>query len=130
MQLIGRRKDDAAAAAAADEERKAEGAAAASAKDLLGLMINASTAARRRAGPPPPPAGAISVRDIVEECKTFFFAGKQTTSNLLTWTTVLLAMHPEWQERARREVLQTCGSGDLPTRDQLARLKTVPPQTN
>ncbi|XP_020572675.1 cytochrome P450 734A6-like [Phalaenopsis equestris] len=117
VQLIGKRKED----AAADEERKAEGAATVSAKDLLGLMINASSGGRPRIGPPP----AISVRDIVEECKTFFFAGKQTTSNLLTWTTVLLAMHPEWQDRPRHEVLQICGSHDLPTRDQLSRLKTL-----
>ncbi|KAL0923867.1 hypothetical protein M5K25_004647 [Dendrobium thyrsiflorum] len=124
VKLIGKRKEAAAAAAAADEERKADGAAAVSAKDLLGVMINASRDGQRRIGPPQL-AGPISVRDIVEECKTFFFAGKQTTSNLLTWTTVLLAMHPEWQERARCEVLQMCGSHHLPTRDQLARLKTL-----
>lgn len=73
----------------------------------------------------PSPAAAISVTDIVEECKTFFFAGKQTTTNLLTWTTVLLGMHPEWQTRARREVLLTCGSRDIPSRDQLSKLKTL-----
>ncbi|XP_039142783.1 LOW QUALITY PROTEIN: cytochrome P450 734A6-like [Dioscorea cayenensis subsp. rotundata] len=79
-------------------------------KDLLGQMIKASTPAN----------------EIVEECKTFFFAGKQTTSNLLTWTTVLLAMHPEWQELARHEVLRFCGSRDIPTsRDHLAKLKTL-----
>nr|XP_048320717.1 cytochrome P450 734A1 isoform X2 [Ziziphus jujuba var. spinosa] len=55
-------------------------------KDLLGLMIQASETNNN-----------ITVKDIVEECKSFFFAGKQTTSNLLTWTTVLLAMHPHWQ---------------------------------
>nr|UKF18816.1 putative brassinosteroid hydroxylase [Musella lasiocarpa] len=84
-------------------------------KDLLRLMINASASS----------PGGITTGDMVEECKTFFFAGKQTTSNLLTWATVLLAMHPEWQERARAEVLQVCGSRDIPTRDHLAELKTL-----
>lgn len=67
----------------------------------------------------------ISANDIVEECKTIFFAGKHTTSNLLTWTTILLAMHPQWQELAREEVLSVCGSRDAPTLDDLAKLKTV-----
>ncbi|GJN05656.1 hypothetical protein PR202_ga23305 [Eleusine coracana subsp. coracana] len=66
-----------------------------------------------------------AAEDDEKECKTFFFAGKQTTSNLLTWTTVLLAMHPEWQERARKEVLDVCGPHDIPTREQLAKLKTL-----
>ncbi|KAJ0962283.1 hypothetical protein J5N97_030111 [Dioscorea zingiberensis] len=87
-------------------------------KDLLGQMINASTKT--------PSSDAITDHDIVEECKTFFFAGKQTTSNLLTWTTVLLAMHPEWQDLARQEVLRVCGSRDIiPSRDHLAKLKTL-----
>ena len=107
--LIGHRKEESL------DKGRAEGCV----KDLLGLMINASTRSPVKALP------TITVGDIVEECKTFFFAGKQTTSNLLTWTTVLLAMHPEWQERARDEVIQVCGARDIPTKDQLAKLKTV-----
>jgi hypothetical protein len=34
-------------------------------------------------------------------------------------------MHPEWQERARHEVLEVCGAHDIPCREQLAKLKTV-----
>ncbi|XP_010925254.1 cytochrome P450 734A6 [Elaeis guineensis] len=126
MALIGRRKES-------SENEKPDG----SAKDLLGLMINASTKKapspsssstsghRRPTTTRTTSASPITVQDIVEECKTFLFAGKQTTSNLLTWATVLLAMHPEWQERARREVLEVCGSRDIPTRDHLAKLKTL-----
>lgn len=83
-------------------------------KDLLGLMIEASYSSPN-----------VTVNDIVEECKSFFFAGKQTTSNLLTWTTVLLAMHPEWQVKAREEVLRVCGSRDVPTKNDIVKLKTV-----
>lgn len=108
--LIGRRQE------ATDDERL-QGCA----KDLLGLMINAGSKGGRRGQPVSP----ITVNDIVEECKTFFFAGKQTTSNLLTWITVVLAMHPEWQERARQEVLDVCGAHDIPCREQLAKLKTL-----
>ncbi|XP_022987685.1 cytochrome P450 734A1-like [Cucurbita maxima] len=78
-------------------------------KDLLGLMIQAS----------------ISVHDIVEECKSFFFAGKQTTSNLLTWTTVLLAMHPQWQILARHEVFTICGPRALPSPDDVSKFKIL-----
>lgn len=85
-------------------------------KDLLGLMIQASNSS---------PSSNITVNDIVEECKSFFFAGKQTTSNLLTWTTVLLAMHPQWQIQARAEVLKVCGARDIPTKDDVVKLKTV-----
>ncbi|CAL9202195.1 unnamed protein product [Musa hybrid cultivar] len=120
IRLIGRRKER------LGEEGKPDG----SVKDLLGLMIDASASkqgAVQAASPKPvsSPPSTITVRDIVEECKTFFFAGKQTTSNLLTWTTVLLAMHPEWQQRARAEVLRVCGARDLPTRDHLVKLKTL-----
>ena len=104
--LIGRRQE-------ASDDEKLSGCA----KDLLGLMINANSHGGK--------VSPITVNDIVEECKTFFFAGKQTTSNLLTWTTVVLAMHPEWQELARQEVLDVCGARDIPSREQLAKLKTV-----
>ncbi|KAE8794755.1 hypothetical protein D1007_30477 [Hordeum vulgare] len=114
--LIGRRSDEAAAV-----EAEGEKAGTGSFRDLLGLMINASQSTRRA-----PVGKAIPVHDMVEECKTFFFAGKQTTTNLLTWATVLLAMHPEWQERARREVLDVCGSDD-PSKEHLPKLKTVRP---
>ena len=93
-----------------EESKELEPEPAAAAKDLLAFMIQAKN---------------VTVQDIVEECKSFFFAGKQTTSNLLTWTTILLAMHPEWQAKARDEVLRVCGSRDVPTKDHVVKLKTV-----
>uniref|UniRef100_A0A7N1A068 Cytochrome P450 n=1 Tax=Kalanchoe fedtschenkoi TaxID=63787 RepID=A0A7N1A068_KALFE len=98
-------------------------------KDLLGLMIRASVKEGRLSSHHRHPSKSlptsITHSDIVEECKSFFFAGKQTTSNLLTWTTVLLAMHPHWQVRARDEVLRVCGSRDVPTKDDVVKLKTL-----
>ena len=83
-------------------------------KDLLGLMIQASTkeSFNKREEFNSSPFPKITVHDIAEECKSFFFAGEQTTSNLLTWTTILLAMHPQWQVQAREEVLKVCGPRD------------------
>lgn len=100
-------------------------------KDLLGLMIQASMKEASKKGgevspsPSPSAASTITVNDIAEECKTFFFAGEQTTSNLLTWTTVLLAMHPQWQDQAREEVLKVCGPRDIPSKDDIVKLKMV-----
>ncbi|RCV39214.1 hypothetical protein SETIT_8G205300v2 [Setaria italica] len=62
---------------------------------------------------------------IVEETENLFFAGKETMTSLLTWATVALAMHPEWQDRARREVVVVRGRRSLPTKDHITKLKTV-----
>ncbi|KAI3891223.1 hypothetical protein MKW98_007528 [Papaver atlanticum] len=95
-------------------------------KDLLGLMINAGSKETSLVRSDSlSSSSTITILDIVEECKSFFFAGKQTTSNLLTWITILLAMHPEWQQLARDEVLKVCGSRDVPTKDEVAKLKTL-----
>ncbi|XP_057968730.1 cytochrome P450 734A1-like [Malania oleifera] len=95
-------------------------------KDLLELMIRANLRETENKGTEAEKASSmISVNDIVEECKGFFFAGKHTTSNLLTWATILLAMHPHWQHLARDEVLRVCGTRDLPTKDDVAKLRTL-----
>ncbi|XP_071715257.1 cytochrome P450 734A1-like [Rutidosis leptorrhynchoides] len=90
-------------------------------KDLLGLMIEAASNRNELLNFSP----AITARDIAEECKSFFFAGEQTTSNLLTWATVLLAMHPQWQVIARDEVINVCGPRDIPTKDCVSKLKML-----
>uniref|UniRef100_J3LP47 Cytochrome P450 n=2 Tax=Oryza brachyantha TaxID=4533 RepID=J3LP47_ORYBR len=66
----------------------------------------------------------LSVDEIIDECKTFFFAGHETTSHLLTWTMFLLSVYPEWQDRLREEVLRECGK-ENPNADMLSKLKTM-----
>ena len=64
------------------------------------------------------------MEDIIEECKLFYFAGQETTANWLTWALVMLSVHPHWQQKARQEVLETCGK-QTPDIDAINRLKVV-----
>jgi cytochrome P450 len=66
----------------------------------------------------------MTIEDVIEEYKLFYFAGMETTSVLLTWTMVVRSMHPEWQDRAREKVLNLFGT-NKPEFDGLSRLKTV-----
>ncbi|EEF50708.1 cytochrome P450, putative [Ricinus communis] len=69
-------------------------------------------------------AKKITVANLIDECKTFYVAGHETTTSLLTWILLLLAIHPEWQEKAREEVLEIFGSQRLSS-DGLTGLKIV-----
>jgi cytochrome P450 len=88
--------------------------------DLLGLLVESNMRQSNN--------GKVNLQmtteDIIEECKLFYFAGMETTSVLLTWTLILLSMHPEWQERAREELLNQFGQAK-PDFDSLSRLKIV-----
>ncbi|MCO5580866.1 hypothetical protein L7F22_034738 [Adiantum nelumboides] len=57
-----------------------------------------------------------------QQCKTFFFAGHETTSSLLTWAVFLLSIYPEWQERARDEVKDLFGTPH-PDAEALSKMK-------
>ena len=90
----------------------------ASSNDLLGVLLQSNMESGKG-------SLRMSTEDVIEECKLFYFAGMETTSVLLTWTLVILGMHPEWQDRAREEVLSVFGRDKQPNFDGLSRLKTA-----
>ncbi|MBA0865879.1 hypothetical protein Goshw_016181 [Gossypium schwendimanii] len=67
----------------------------------------------------------LEEEEIINECKTFYFAGKETAANALSWALLLLALNPEWQDKARDEVVRIWGTDKLTAADQLSDLKTV-----
>ncbi|KAH0991249.1 hypothetical protein GBA52_002732 [Prunus armeniaca] len=84
--------------------------------DFLGLLLKANHEANENQ--------RISVQEIIDECKTFYFAGQETTNTLLCWTVFLLALHTDWQEEARKEVLQLFGK-QTPNLDGIGKLTTM-----
>jgi len=79
--------------------------------DLLSMLL----AARDDDGRP------MSDKQIRDEVITLFLAGHETTAIALSWTLVLLARHPDVDERLWREVSETLGDR-LPRAEDLSRL--------
>ncbi|XVF54311.1 hypothetical protein PTKIN_Ptkin05aG0171100 [Pterospermum kingtungense] len=50
--------------------------------------------------------------------------GYETSVVTATWTLMLLALYPEWQQSFREEILEIC-RGQLPNADMLVKMKTV-----
>jgi cytochrome P450 len=92
-------------------ERRAE-AAATALDDFLGSIIENSR-------------GQPRADDfVVDNCKNIYFAGHETSAVTATWCLMLLAAHPDWQRRARAEVLDVC-RGATPDFEAVARMRTV-----
>ncbi|XP_050373774.1 cytochrome P450 CYP749A22-like [Argentina anserina] len=65
----------------------------------------------------------ILLEELVDECKILYFAGQETL-DVLTWTVFLLALHTDWQEEARKEVLEVFGK-QAPNPNDIFKLKTM-----
>ncbi|XVF50834.1 hypothetical protein PTKIN_Ptkin04bG0135700 [Pterospermum kingtungense] len=83
-------------------------------RDLLGVLMEADG----RVGK------SLNARELVDECKTLFFAGHETTALALTWTLLLLAMYPDWQNQLRDEITQVIGDEEIEF-NRLAGLKKM-----
>ncbi|XP_060212290.1 F-box only protein 8-like [Lycium barbarum] len=65
---------------------------------------------------------SITIDQMIDEVKALYGAGHLTTTSLLGWSVFLLALHPEWQEKARKEVFAFCGLKN-PTSDANRKTK-------
>ncbi|KAE8703025.1 CYP749A22 protein [Hibiscus syriacus] len=98
------------------EDRVVNGESNSFGDDFLGLLVNAYHDSDEK--------NRLSLEELVDECKTFYFAGQSTVNSLLSWTIFLLAIHGDWQEKARTEVIYVFGNRN-PHPEGIAKLKTV-----
>lgn len=98
-----------------DKKQQAIQRGEAGSEDLMGLLLQCKDEANN----------CLSIEGVIEECKLFYFAGQETTANLLTWTIILLSMHTNWQEKAREEVLRVCGNKSSIDLEAINHLKIV-----
>ncbi|WOH06833.1 hypothetical protein DCAR_0626262 [Daucus carota subsp. sativus] len=82
--------------------------------DMLGLMLEAYL----------DKTSGFSLDDVMDECRSFHFAGTEATARSLIWALYVLSKYPEWQAKAREEVLQVFGD-QKPNAEGLNQLKTV-----
>lgn len=85
--------------------------------DLLGMLLAETQKKRVQNGN----GFSFNLQLLMDECKTFFFTGHETTALLLTWTVMLLATNPSWQDKVRAEVLQVLNNED-PSPEKLSKL--------
>ncbi|XVE91670.1 hypothetical protein REPUB_Repub01dG0030600 [Reevesia pubescens] len=98
------------------EENVDSGEANSFGTDFLGLLVDAYHDADQK--------NRLSTHDLVDECKTFYHAGQGTANSALAWAVLLLAMHPDWQDKERKEVIEIFGNQN-PHSEGIGRLKTM-----
>ncbi|KDP22268.1 hypothetical protein JCGZ_26099 [Jatropha curcas] len=101
---LGKEIDDLLLSIIADRKKSSNGGYLQ--KNLLGLLLEENHEDGRL-------GKTLTSRELVDECKTFFFGGHETTALALSWTLLLLAIHPEWQNRLREEIKEVIGDKEI-----------------
>ncbi|CAL5191744.1 unnamed protein product [Lathyrus oleraceus] len=70
------------------------------------------------------PSSTARERFNLDNCKTIFFAGHESTAITASWCLTLLAIHHDWPDRVSEEVLEVCGNGN-PDANKLRSMKTL-----
>lgn len=94
-------------------EIRSAAVAASTAADLVTLLLQAQDESGRP---------AMSDAEIRDEVMTLFLAGHETMATALTWSFYLLAKHPEYHGKIRREVASVL-QDRAPTLESLASLE-------
>uniref|UniRef100_A0A1W7HBV4 Cytochrome P450 n=1 Tax=Scoparia dulcis TaxID=107240 RepID=A0A1W7HBV4_SCODU len=66
----------------------------------------------------------ITTEQMIDEIKAIYGAGHLTTTSLLAWCVLMLAINTDWQDKAREEVNEIFGTRK-PNSDGIARMKTM-----
>ncbi|KAL6495324.1 hypothetical protein OROGR_029887 [Orobanche gracilis] len=90
-------------------------------KDLLQLLLDAAESVEDDSNVP---SDITSNNFVVDNCKNIYFAGYETTAISASWCLLTLAAYPDWQARAREEILEICGT-NIPTSDMLRNMKVL-----
>ncbi|KAM6555854.1 hypothetical protein CsatB_002873 [Cannabis sativa] len=77
--------------------------------DLLGLLLKANEENNGDESM----EKMLTIRELIDESKTFFFGGHDTTALSLTWTLLLLALNQDWQTQLREEIRDVIGDGEV-----------------
>ncbi|KAK7266929.1 hypothetical protein RIF29_19590 [Crotalaria pallida] len=98
-------------------------------KDLLQILLeglaNATTSNSNGKGSLKPKKEEM-YQLLIDICKNFYFAGADTSASSVTWTLMLLALHPEWQQRVRSEIVESFGNSlSFNDIDKLQKLKAL-----
>ncbi|XP_057724504.1 cytochrome P450 714C2-like [Arachis stenosperma] len=85
-------------------------------KDLLQMVLEAAKNSNLSEG--------VIENFIVDNCKTIYVAGYETTAITAAWCLMLLASNQEWQDLVRAEALQIC-NGKIPDSTMLSKMKQL-----